>query len=173
MNLLDHIASVAALTGRADHDQAALAADEHLRYEWYREAAPVDERAFLALVLRDPDQAMAVAAVVARIDARARSDADFARWAAAVKPAVAQVDFVRSRLAEWCVLRDAFAGKPVDPAAVLAASDWAQRKLAAVVDGELLVLLAEHGRTRRVRALTRIPRPARPRAVVGDQQPRP
>ncbi|MDQ3404550.1 MAG: hypothetical protein M3548_14360, partial [Actinomycetota bacterium] len=68
--------------------------------------------------------------------------------------------------AEWRLLRDAFAGRAVDSAAVLAASDWAQRKLAAVVDGDLLVLLAEHGRTRRVRALTRVPRPARPRSAA-------
>ncbi|MDQ3405121.1 MAG: hypothetical protein M3548_17310, partial [Actinomycetota bacterium] len=92
MNLLDHIASVAALTGRADHDPAALAADEHLRYEWYRAAVPIDERAFLAAVLRDPDPAMAIAAVVTRIDAAAKSTPDFAEWAAYVEPAVAQVD---------------------------------------------------------------------------------
>lgn len=163
MNLLDHIACVAALAGRADHDHGALAADEHLRYEWYRDARPKDECAFLALVLCDPDESMATAAVVARIDAVARSACDFAEWARQVAPALAQADFVRSRLAEWRLLRDAFDGRPVDADAVLAASDWAQRKLAAVVDGELLMLLAERGRTRRVRALTRIPRPARPR----------
>ncbi|CRK59565.1 hypothetical protein [Alloactinosynnema sp. L-07] len=163
MNLGDHIACVAELIGCADHDPAALAADEHLRFEWYRDARPADERAFLEHVLRDPDEAMAVAAVVSRIEEKARSAADYCAWAEAVAPAVARVDFVRERLAEWRLLRDVFAGLPVDPAAVLAASDWAQRKLAAVAVGDLLVLLAEHGRTRRVRAMTRVPRPARPR----------
>ncbi|WP_436491931.1 hypothetical protein [Actinokineospora sp. HUAS TT18] len=154
---------MAELIGCADHDLAALAADEHLRFEWYRDARPADERVFLEYVLRDPDEAMAVAAVVSRIEEKARSAPDYCEWAESVAPAVARVDFVRERLAEWRLLRDVFAGKPVDPEAVLSASDWAQRKLATIVDGELLVLLAEHGRTRRVRALTRVPRPARPR----------
>ncbi len=163
MNLLEHIASVATLIGHADHDLRALAADEHLRFEWYRAADPVDDRAFLALVLRDPDQAMAVAAAVARIDDRGRARSDFAPWAERVGPAVAHVEFVRSRLAEWVLIRAALAGEPVSATGVLAASDWAQRKLAAEVDGEVLALLAVHGRTRRVRALTRVPRPVRPR----------
>ncbi|MFC7617495.1 hypothetical protein ACFQV2_32810 [Actinokineospora soli] len=162
MNLLDHIASVAALAGRPWHDHAALAADEHLRFEWYRDAVPRDEIAFLRLVLADPDREMAISAVLARIDERARSSIDFHSWADRVEPVCAPVEFLSRRLAEWRLLIDAFAGRPVEDAAVLAASDWAQRKLAAVVDGDLLVLLAEHGRTRRVRALTRVPRPARP-----------
>ncbi|PWW64671.1 hypothetical protein [Actinokineospora spheciospongiae] len=161
MNLLDHIASVAALAGRADHDPRALAADEHLRFEWYRAADPVDERAFLELVLLDPDREMATAAVVARIDERGRARGDFHAWAARVGPVVEHVEFLRRRLAEWRLLRDALAGRPVQATAVLAASDWAQRRLAAEVDGDLLALLAVHGRTRRVRALTRVPRPVR------------
>ncbi|HVK22009.1 MAG TPA: hypothetical protein VM677_11670, partial [Actinokineospora sp.] len=159
MNLGDHIACVAELIGCADHDLAALAADEHLRFEWYRDALPVDERVFLEHVLRDPDEAMAVAAVVSRIEAKARSAPDYCEWAETVAPAVARVDFVRERLSEWRLLRDVVEGRAVDHAAVLAASDWAQRKLAAIADGDLLVLLAEHGRTRRVRAMTRVPRP--------------
>ncbi|GLZ42436.1 hypothetical protein [Actinokineospora sp. NBRC 105648] len=168
MNLLDHIAAAAALTGRADHDPGALAADEHLRFEWYRGADPLDERAFLDLVLRDPDQPMAVAAAVARIDDRAKAAGDFHGWAARVAPAVERAEFVRARLSEWCLLHDALAGRPVPVSAVLAASDWAQRRLAAAVDGELLALLAVHGRTRRVRALTRIPRPVRSRPLPCD-----
>ncbi|WP_424189241.1 hypothetical protein ACOBQX_12310 [Actinokineospora sp. G85] len=161
MNLLDHIASVAALTGRLDHDPRALAADEHLRFEWYRSADPVDERAFLRLVLRDPEVEMATAAVVARIDERGRARGDFHAWAAAVEDSVEHVGFLKHRLDEWKLLRDALAGRPVPSTAVLAASDWAQRRLAAEVDGDLLALLAVHGRTRRVRALTRVPRPVR------------
>lgn len=165
MNLLDHIASVAALAGRPWHDHTALAADEHLRFEWYRDAVPRDETAFLRLVLADPDREMAISAVSARIDERARSSVDFASWAERVGPVCAHVEFLRHRLAEWRLIIDALAGRPVDSGAVLAASDWAQRKLASAVDGDLLVLLAEHGRTRRVRALTRVPRPARPRSA--------
>ncbi|OLR91357.1 hypothetical protein [Actinokineospora bangkokensis] len=163
MNLLDHISAVAALTGRADHDPHALAGDEHLRFEWYRAADPVDERAFLALVLADPEREMATAAVVARIDERGKARGDFDAWAAHVAPAVGHVAFLRERIAEWKLLRDALAGRPVQATAVLAASDWAQRRLAAEVDGDLLALLAVHGRTRRVRALTRVPRPVRRR----------
>ncbi|WP_051386454.1 hypothetical protein [Actinokineospora inagensis] len=168
MNLLEHIAAVAALAECADHDPRALSADEHLRFEWYRGADPSDEAAFLAAVLRDPDQAMATAAAIARIDDRAQRGPGFSRWAARVRSAVAPADPVASRLSEWCLLHDAFAGKPVSPGAVLAASDWAQRRLAATVDGELLALLAEHGRTRRVRALTRVPRPVRARRLACD-----
>ncbi|SDD61426.1 hypothetical protein [Actinokineospora iranica] len=166
MNLLDHIALVADLACRPDLDFRALAADEHLRFELYRAANPADDRAFLEVVLRDPDHAMAVAAAVARIDDRGKALPDFVRWADHVRPAVAHVEFVRSRLDEWCLLCDALAGKPVSESAVLAASDWAQRKLAAEVDGDLLALLAVHGRTRRVRAMTRVPRPVRPRPCV-------
>lgn len=166
MNLVDHIACVAALTGCVDHDPAALAADEHLRFDWYRDARPRDERAFLEAVLRDPDKAMAVSAVAVRIGARATAAGDFSAWAEKVAPALAHNSFLRDRLAEWRLVREVFEGRPVNPEVVLSASDWAQRKLAAVVDGELLMLLAEHGRTRRVRAMTRIPRPARPRDAM-------
>ncbi|WP_018686409.1 hypothetical protein [Actinokineospora enzanensis] len=162
MNLLDHIAAAAALTDRPVHDPRALA-DEHRRFAWYRAATPADERAFLAAILRDPDEAMAGAAAIARIDDRAATARGFRAWADRMSPAVDHVPAVRARLAEWRLVHDALAGREVAVNAVLAASDWAQRRLAAEVDGELLALLAVHGRTRRVRALTRIPRPVRPR----------
>ncbi|PPK64011.1 hypothetical protein V5P93_006424 [Actinokineospora auranticolor] len=163
MNLLDHITAAAALTARTGHDPAALAADAALRFEWYRAAAPDDEPAFLALILRDPEPAVATAAAAARIDDRAAYARGFAEWAARVRPAVEHVEPLRARLSEWCLVHDALAGRDVPIGAVLAASDWAQRRLAAQVDGELLALLAVHGRTRRVRALTRVPRPVRRR----------
>ncbi|GAA2962758.1 hypothetical protein [Actinokineospora diospyrosa] len=168
MNLLDHIAAVADLAECTEHDPRALSADAGLRFAWYRAADPSDEAAFLAAVLRDPDPPTATAAAIARIDDRAQRGPGFARWAARVRPAVAAAEPVAARLAEWCLLHDAFAGRPVAPGAVLAASDWAQRTLATTVDGELLALLAEHGRTRRVRALTRVPRPVRARRLACD-----
>ncbi|RLK61193.1 hypothetical protein [Actinokineospora cianjurensis] len=168
MNLLDHIAAVAELAECTGCDHRALGADPARRLAWYRAADPADEAEFLAAVLRDPDPATGNAAAIARIDDRAQRGPGFGRWAARVRPAVAAAEPVAARLAEWCLLHDAFAGKPVSPGAVLAASDWAQRRLAAAVDGELLAFLAVHGRTRRVRALTRVPRPVRSRRLACD-----
>ncbi|MBM7769921.1 hypothetical protein JOD54_000125 [Actinokineospora baliensis] len=168
MNLLDHIAAVADLAECTRHDPRALSTDAGLRLSWYRAADPADEAAFLAAVLRDPDPSTATAAAIARIDDRAQRGPGFSRWAARVRPAVAAAEPVAARLAEWCLLHDAFAGRPVSRDAVLAAAEWVQRSLARTADGELLALLAEHGSTRRVRALTRVPRPVRPRRLACD-----
>lgn len=138
---------------------------EHRRYAAYLAAletvAREDEADLVADVLRDEDAVMAQSAVVRHLDRRAAlllTDARFSSWAAAVAPAIAGRDFLTRRLAEWTLLRTIALDGPNEPWAadeLTAASDWCQRTATstrAVASPRALALLADHGRTRRVRA---------------------
>lgn len=138
---------------------------EHRRFADYLAALETvaweDEADLVADVLRDEDAVMAQSAVVRHVDRRAAhllTDARFTAWAAAVAPVVAGRDFLTRRLAEWSLLR-AIAldepDKPWVPEELTAASDWCQRTATstpAVASPRALAALADHGRTRRVRA---------------------
>ncbi|MFF5970128.1 hypothetical protein ACFY7C_01235 [Streptomyces sp. NPDC012769] len=140
---------------------------EHRRYAAYvtaldafAEAKGADEAGEAALVLavlRDEDQVMAQSAVVRHVDRRAAeflTDPRFPGWCQALSGAVAGRDFPTRRLREWSLLRAIALGEPWTPEELSAATDWCQRT---AVDGRFpvspaaLTLLAEHGRTRRVR----------------------
>lgn len=146
---------------------------EHARFRAYQRAladvGEVGEVDLLRTVLADPDKAMAESAVGRHLDLRASAldDGDgFARWARRVAPALEGHAFPSRRLHEWSLWKDLSAGREVGAQALLDASDWLQRLLAAGSDDpSVLALLAARGRTRRVRAASgrRLDLPRHPR----------
>jgi hypothetical protein len=132
--------------------------DEHLRYWAYlrefEQVADADELALVAKVLGDPNPAMAEAAVVQHVDRRACGlylGPAFEPWAGAMTQATAGRPFLVRRLQEWSLFRAIVLGKPWEPAALLEASGWLQRKVAATPGHEALQLLADSGPSKRIR----------------------
>ncbi|MGW0841783.1 hypothetical protein ACWD26_16755 [Streptomyces sp. NPDC002787] len=134
---------------------------EHRRFGRYLMAleavAEEDEVGLVAAVLRDEDATMAQSAVVRHIDRRAArtlTESRFTAWADTLTGVVAERDFLAGRLREWTLLSAITLGRPWAPEELTTASDWCQRKATSgqfAVPPEALTLLAEHGRTRRVR----------------------
>ncbi|MGW4895607.1 hypothetical protein ACWEQL_25570 [Kitasatospora sp. NPDC004240] len=154
--------------GHDDHDDEP---PEHRRYARHLAAlesvAEEGEADLLATVLRDECVSMAEAAVNQHLERRAAEQLTgprFPAWAGMMATVVEDRDFLTRRLREWTLLRAVVLDEPWTDEELLAASDWFQRTAVAVqpVTPRALGLLAEHGRTRRVRnaAGLRIPRPA-------------
>ncbi|MGW6416237.1 hypothetical protein [Streptomyces sp. NPDC055055] len=119
--------------------------------------ADADEVTLVASVLRDPDRGMASSAVGRHVDRRAAAlltGPRFTDWSAALADACAGDDFLVRRLREWTLLDTVARGGPWSADEVTGASDWFQRTVATTpvpTSPEALRLLAERGRTRRVR----------------------
>ncbi|MFD6187611.1 hypothetical protein [Streptomyces goshikiensis] len=133
---------------------------EYWRYTLHLDslAAAPDEAAEaerMAAVLRDPDRVMAESAVVTHLDRRAAqllADERFRDWARAVGAVLDGRAFPVVRLREWTLLKSVHQGEPWSVAELSGASDWCQRTAVALLTSyEALGLLAEAGRTRRVR----------------------
>ncbi|MFJ8012873.1 hypothetical protein [Streptomyces sp. NPDC096339] len=134
---------------------------EHRRYAEYLHAleavAEADEAGVVADVLRDEDPVMAESAVALHMERRATdllTAPGFAAWAEAMAPLVAGRAFLVRRLHEWTLLRAVELGEPWAADALIGASDWFQRMASTtelVTSPDALGLLAERGRTRRVR----------------------
>ncbi|WP_406360161.1 hypothetical protein OH782_28810 [Streptomyces sp. NBC_01544] len=134
---------------------------EHRRFVRYLRAleavAEADEVALVAAVLRDQDATMADSAVGRHLDRRAAdllTDAKFTAWAQTLTEVIADRDFLTLRLREWTLLRTIALGEPWTAEELTGATDWFQRMAAATQiapSPEALGLLAERGRTRRVR----------------------
>ncbi|MEU8135540.1 hypothetical protein [Streptodolium elevatio] len=134
-------------------------ADEHVRFARYRQAfdevAPADAAALVARVLTDPDKGMANSAVCEYLDRRAAellADPGYPSWCLEMTRAVMADDFCTRRLNEWTLLRAMTLDEPWDVESLLTASNWlqlhtAERSLAT----SPLQILAENGRTRRIR----------------------
>ncbi|MFE3632607.1 hypothetical protein [Streptomyces goshikiensis] len=118
-------------------------------------ADEADEAERVAAVLRDPDRVMAESALVTHLDRRAArllADERFQDWAHAVGAALEGRAFPVARLREWSLLKSVSQGEPWSAAELCAASDWCQRTAVALLTSyEALRLLADAGRTRRVR----------------------
>lgn len=134
--------------------------DEHLRLAHYRralaEAPPQDAAGVVARVLADPDRAMASGAVGEYLDERAAellTGPGFPAWCRELAAAVAADDFAVRRLHEWALLRAVTLDEPWEARQLLAASDWLQLRTAEGTSSTAaLGVLAEGGRTRRIRA---------------------
>ncbi|MDF9811955.1 hypothetical protein [Streptomyces sp. SPB162] len=134
---------------------------EHRRFTRYLTAldtvTETDEAKLVAAVLRDADATMAQSAVVRHIDQRAArllTDPRFTTWAHTLTGVIAERDFLTRRLQEWTLLRAIALGETWASEELTSASDWCQRTAATgqlATSPEALILLAEHGRTRRVR----------------------
>jgi hypothetical protein len=135
---------------------------EHWRYRRHLDALAAAgrtgeeaEAATVAEVLRDPDPVMAESAVVYHLDRRAWQLLDeeaFPGWARAMTAVITGRAFVERRLREWTLLRAVDGGGAWSAEELTAASDWCQRTAAqSLASHDALALLAEAGRTRRVR----------------------
>ncbi|MFJ8435308.1 hypothetical protein ACIQ9P_28835 [Kitasatospora sp. NPDC094019] len=134
---------------------------EHRRYHQHLRAleavVEAEEADLLAAVLRDEDRGMAEAAVNHHLGRRAAellTGPGFPVWTATTATVVGDRDFLARRLREWTLLRAVALDEPWTDEELLAASDWFQRTAVTarfVTSPAALGLLAEHGRTRRVR----------------------
>ncbi len=136
--------------------------DEHLRYAAHLDAlarvAGPDEPGLIGTVLTDPDRTMAQAAVLRHLDRRAAqlcSGPGWEEWAQTMTRTVARHPFLTRRLREWSLLRAVTLRLPWHKDELLAASDWLQLKTAAGPNPEALPVLAERGRTKRIRDTAR------------------
>ncbi|MFS8202686.1 hypothetical protein ACLVWQ_28880 [Streptomyces sp. CWNU-52B] len=134
---------------------------EHRRFARYLQVleavAEEDEADLVAAVLRDQDATMADSAVGRHLDRRAAdllTEPRFTAWAQAMTEVIADRDFLTLRLREWTLLRAIALGDPWTAEELTGAADWFQRMAATaqiVTSPKVLMLLAESGRTRRVR----------------------
>ncbi len=147
--------------------------DEHVRFACYRRAfdkvSDEDAAALVTRVLTDPDAGMANSAVCEYLDRRAAellTDPGYPSWCLEMTGPVAVDDFSAQRLREWTLLRAMTLDEPWDAETLLAASNWLQLRSAEESSTvTALTILAEGGRTRRIRniARSRLPAPGRPR----------
>ncbi|MGE7387856.1 hypothetical protein ACQKM2_20505 [Streptomyces sp. NPDC004126] len=145
------------MTGSHEDDEPP----EHRRHARYLRAldsvAGVEEADLLAAVLRDDDAVMAESAVNHHLERRAAeqlTSPQFPAWASMMATVVGERAFLARRLREWNLLRSIALDEPWTDEELLNASDWFQRTAALtqlVTSPAALRLLAEHGRTRRVR----------------------
>ncbi|MCX5214753.1 hypothetical protein OG689_36780 [Kitasatospora sp. NBC_00240] len=131
---------------------------EHLRFRAYLSAleqvTDSDESDLVSEVLTDSDQAMAQSAVIRHFDRRAADlhpEPAYEPWAASMARATVRHPFLTRRLQELSLFRAITLRQPWRPDALLESSDWLQRKAASMSSTEATELLAERGRTKRIR----------------------
>ncbi|MET7368749.1 hypothetical protein ABZS61_23445 [Streptomyces sp. NPDC005566] len=134
---------------------------DYLRYlsclQDLEDVSEADEAALVATVLDDPDVSMVEAAVNRHLERRAAhllTDPAFIAWAQTLSLAIGDRPFLARRLREWTLLRTIALDEPWTAEELTTASDWFQRTASVVriiTSPEALSLLAEQGRTRRVR----------------------
>jgi hypothetical protein len=136
--------------------------DEHVRFAAYLDTlghvADSDEVDLVSRVLTDPDQTMARSAVLRHLDRRAadlRPGPAFEGWAQAMTAATIGHPFLARRLREWSLFRAITLKLPWQPDDLLASSNWLQLKAAAATNLKAIEILAEAGRTKRIRNTAR------------------
>lgn len=144
------------------HDTAQEEPAEHHRFAAYLSAleqvTDADEADMVGEVLTDPDQTMAQSAVLRHLDRRAAElhpGPAYEPWAEMVTRATTRHPFLAQRLREWSLFRAVALGQPWEPDALLGASNWLQLKTAAASDAAALEMLADGGRTKRIRNTAR------------------
>ncbi|MFJ8478076.1 hypothetical protein [Kitasatospora sp. NPDC094011] len=144
-----------------DPDGPCADPDEHVRLAHHRRAlagaAPQDAASVVARVLADPDPAMASGAVGEYLDRRAAgllTSPEFPDWIRELTAAAAADGFAVRRLREWALLRAMTLGEPWEEERLRTASNWLQLRAAGTCPATAcLTVLAEGGRTRRIRTL--------------------
>lgn len=132
--------------------------NEHVRFAAYldelRQVADADEVDLVRGILTDPDPTMAQSAVLRHLDHRAAGlclEPAYEEWAEAMAQAVVRHPFLVRRLREWSLFRAITLKLPWNRDDLLASSDWLQLKTAAGSSTEAIEILAESGRTKRIR----------------------
>ncbi|MFF7262009.1 hypothetical protein ACFZCL_17225 [Streptomyces sp. NPDC008159] len=136
--------------------------DEHVRFAAYLDklghVADADEADLLSRVLTDPDRTMARSAVLRHLDRRAADlhpGPAYEEWAREMTRVTIDHPHLAQRLREWSIFRAVTLRLPWQPDDLLASSDWLQLKTAAGTNAEAVELLAEAGRTKRIRHTAR------------------
>ncbi|MEU5896570.1 MULTISPECIES: hypothetical protein [unclassified Streptomyces] len=137
--------------------------DEHSRFAAYldrlRHIADTEEVDLVRGVLSDPDRTMAQSAVLRHLDRRAADlcpGPAYEEWAQAMTRATTDHPFLVQRLREWSLFRAVMLKLPWQPDDLLASSNWLQLKTAAGTNTAALDVLAESGRTKRIRHTARV-----------------
>jgi hypothetical protein len=137
--------------------------DEHVRFAAYLDklghVADANELDLVSRVLTDPDQTMAQSAVLRHLDRRAAGlypGPAYEGWAQAMTQGTIDHPFLAQRLREWSLFRAITLKLPWQPEDLLASSNWLQLKTAAGTNIEAIEILAEVGRTKRIRNTARI-----------------
>ena len=136
--------------------------DEHVRFaaclDELEHVATPDEVDLVSRVLTDPDQTMAQSAVLRHLDRRAAEfypGSAYEGWAQAMTQATIDHPFLAQRLREWSLFRAITLKLPWQPDDLLASSNWLQLMTAAGTNIEAVEILAEAGRTKRIRNTAR------------------
>ncbi|WP_369170264.1 hypothetical protein AB5J49_21580 [Streptomyces sp. R28] len=144
------------------HDAIREEPAEHLRFAAYvhelQQVTDAEEAGLISAVLADPDRTMAQSAVLRHLDRRATDlhlGPAYERWAESMAQATLRHPFLARRLQEWTLFRAITLRQSWRPDALLASSDWLQRKAAAASNADALEILAERGRTKRIRHTAR------------------
>jgi hypothetical protein len=132
--------------------------DEHVRFAAYldelRQVPEADEADLVSQILTDPDQVMAQSAVLRHLDRRAADlhlGPAYEGWAQAMAQTVIGHPFLTRRLREWSLFRAITLQLPWHPDDLLTSSNWLQLKTAAESSTQAIEILAEGGRTKRIR----------------------
>jgi hypothetical protein len=171
MALRTDLTALLADAGIIDVDVGDAVADEHVRWSVYQRIASVaaasrergGDRAIVAAMLRDPVEMVAKSAVVDLVDkvaVKATDPTEFRRWSAEVLletdrfEAEGNREFVRRRIRDWLCYLSVKDGQV--PAELAEVSNWMQRVLAETSTSlPVLTLLAESGRTRKIRNIAK------------------
>ena len=132
---------------------------EHTRFHDYlrtlSQVSDADENTIIADVLTDPDHTMADAAILGHLDRRAATLDDgeaFNTWSQQLAGVLHGRVLPEQRLREWSLIKDIDSGRTRNTADLVEASDWLQRHLAEhTASQQALAVLADQGRTRRIR----------------------
>ncbi|MFD9595745.1 hypothetical protein ACFWA9_23770 [Kitasatospora sp. NPDC059973] len=148
----------AAPGGGQDRDTAGHARSADCRRA-FAEVSPEDAAALVTRVLTGPDPATASEAVREYLGRRAAellTDPGYPAWCLAMTGPVAADASAARRLREWTLLRAVTLDEPWEADTLLAASDWLQLRTAEESSAVIaLAVLAEGGRTRRIRNTAR------------------
>ncbi|MEU0951615.1 hypothetical protein ABZ353_04460 [Streptomyces niveus] len=136
--------------------------DEHVRFAAYLDklghVGDPDEVDLVSRVLTDPDRMMAQSAVLRHLDRRAAGlhpGPAYEEWAQTMTQATTDRPFLAQRLREWSLFRAVTLKLPWQPGDLLASSNWLQLRTATGTNTEAVEILAEAGRTKRIRNAAR------------------
>lgn len=173
MTLHADVGELLVWAGILDVDIDEAVADEHVRTSAYHRVVAVvacspsreRDRAIVATILRDPHEMGARTAVVALVDRiamTASGPAEFRRWSAGLLPEIDRLmtegcrAFVHQRTHDWLFRLSIRDGHTATSAELAQVTDWMQRVLAEKsMSPALLALLADSGRTRKIRNIAK------------------
>ncbi|MFE1151024.1 hypothetical protein ACFW42_28515 [Streptomyces albidoflavus] len=132
--------------------------DEHVRFAAYldelQQVPDADEVDLVSRVLTDPDRTMAQSAVLRHLDHRAAGlypSPAYEEWVRAMNQVAIDRPLLVQRLREWSLFRAITLKLAWQPDDLLTSSNWLQLMTAAGTTTEATEILAEAGRTKRIR----------------------